>query len=291
VVAAPAVAAPKSALGRDVFEAGATYADRWELDDAHQRGKFLIRPYKPVYVLPVVFSNKINRTPQSPTQSLPAGATLPLDDIESKFQLSLKTKLASGLINGHGDLWGAYTQSSRWQVYNGENSRPFRETNYEPEIMAIFGTDYPFLGLRGKLLGLSLNHQSNGRADPLSRSWNRVIGMAGFEQGDWSLMVRPWWRIPEKLAVDNNPDIGDYLGRAEAVLTRRWGEQIVSLQMRHSLRSGSNSRGSAELEWAFPISGNLRGQVQLFHGYGESLIDYNWTQTRLGLGVSLVEWR
>jgi len=115
--------------------------------------------------------------------------------------------------------------------------------------------------------------------------------MAGFEQGDWSLMVRPWWRIPEKASVDNNPGIGDYLGRAEAVLTRRWGEQILSLQVRHSLRSGSNSRGSGQVDWAYPITGNLRGHLQVFSGYGERLIDYNFKQTRLGVGVVLVEWR
>ncbi|MBC7480775.1 MAG: phospholipase A [Rhizobacter sp.] len=44
----------------------------------------------------------------------------------------------------------------------------------------------------------------------------------------------------------------------------------------------SNSRGSAGLDRAFPITGNLKGQVQLFCGYGESLNDYRFRQTRVG---------
>lgn len=179
----------------------------------------------------------------------------------------------------------------RWQVYNADLSRSLRETNYEPEAMLVFRSDFQLPGLHGRMLGLGLNHQSNGRAQPLSRSWNRVIAMAGFEQGDWTLTLRPWWRIPESSGNDDNADIEDHLGRGEAVVSKRWGQNLISLQLRHSLRSGTNSRGSVELDWAFPISGNLKGQLQLFSGYGESLIDYNFRQTRVGVGVSLVEWR
>ena len=305
VVAAPAAAeaaaaaagavttAPVVTAGgrRDGNPVGSGLVERWELEPGQRLGRFLPQPYKPVYLLPVVVSNRVNTSPTSPNAANQAPMDLPIDRVEAKFQLSLKTKLVEGLFNGNGDVWVAYTQSSRWQVYNAENSRPFRETDYEPEAMLVFATDYKLLGLNGRLLGLSLAHQSNGRADPLSRSWNRVIGMIGFEQGSWSLMLRPWWRIPETAASDNNADIEDHVGRGEAVLARRWGDHIVSLQLRHSLRSGDRSHGSGELEYAFPISGNLRGHLQLFSGYGESLIDYNFRQSRLGLGVSLVEWR
>jgi phospholipase A1 len=270
---------------------GARLTDRWELDPGQTRGTFLPRPYKPVYVLPLVHANAVNRQPTSGNPATSAATVAPLQSTEMEFQLSVKAKLAEGLLFGYGDVWAGYTQSSRWQVYNADLSRPFRETNYEPEAMLVFGTDYKLLGLHGRMLGLGINHQSNGRGQPLSRSWNRVIAMAGFEEGDWTLMFRPWWRIPESKGVDDNPDIANNLGRAEAVISKRWGRSLVSLQLRHSLRSGSNSRGSAELDWAFPIDGNLKGQVQLFSGYGESLIDYNFRQTRVGLGVSLVEWR
>jgi len=79
----------------------------------------------------------------------------------------------------------------------------------------------------------------------LSRSWNRLIAMAGFEEGDWTLVFRPWWRVPESAGVDDNPDIDNKLGWAEAMISKRRAGSLVSLQLRHSLRSGSTAHGSA----------------------------------------------
>ena len=48
--------------------------------------------------------------------------------------------------------------------------------------------------------------------------------------------------------------------------------------------------GSIQLNYVFPIKGHLRGQVQLFDGYGETMIDYNHRQTTLGIGISFADW-
>jgi len=289
--AVPTSPVPSAAAAAPLQTAAGTMTDRWELQPGESRGTFLLRPYKPVYVLPVVVADGVNRSPATGNPNTTVPVTVPLDRTEAKFQLSMKTKLAQGLLGDTGDIWAGYTQTSRWQVYNSALSRPFRETNYEPEVMFVARTPYSLWGWQGRFAGLSFNHQSNGRSEPLSRSWNRVIAMAGLERGPWGLQLQHWWRVKEASEVDNNPNIQDFIGRAEMLLTHRWNGHLLSLQLRHSLRSDTRSRGSAEVEWAFPLAGNLRGRLQLFSGHGESLIDYNFRQTRIGLGVSLVEWQ
>ena len=72
---------------------------------------------------------------------------LVLRPIEVKYQLSLKAKLWEDLLGTPLRVWGGYTQSSRWQVYNGRESRPFRETNYEPEVIFAWPLDHYAVGL------------------------------------------------------------------------------------------------------------------------------------------------
>jgi phospholipase A1 len=271
---------------------GTSLGERWELDPGNKQGRFALRPYKPTYVLPVHWTDNVNVQPVSEGAGNSVPVPLPLDSVSAVFQLSLKAKLWETVGGANVDVWAGYTQVSHWQVYNKELSRPFRETNYEPEVFAIWGFDQPmFLGWRARFLGLGLNHQSNGRSLPLSRSWNRIIAQAAFENGDWSVQLRPWWRISEDLDVDDNPGIEDYVGRGEVIVVRRIGGQQVSLQVRHSLRGGDASRGSVRLDWALPVSSYLKAHLQLFSGYGETMIDYNHRQTTVGLGISLIEWQ
>jgi len=263
---------------------------RWELSPETKLGTFNVRGYKPVYLLPVFATSNQNERPQSPNPLNTVGTPERLDNVEAKFQLSLKTKVWQGVFGDEGDLWLGYTQSSRWQVYNSRLSRPFRETNYEPEALLVFDTNYQLFGWDGRLLGIGVNHQSNGRSNPLSRSWNRVVANVGFERGDWTVMLRPWWRIPEGGSDDNNPDISDYMGRGEVQIVREWNGQEFGMLLRHSFRGGARSHGAGQFTWSFPLAGNLRGYMELFKGYGESLIDYNHNATYLGVGVSLLDW-
>jgi len=186
---------------------------------------------------------------------------------ELKFQLSFKSRAVKNLFGDKigGDLWIGYTQSSRWQLYSANISRPFRETNYEP-------------------------HESNGRSNPFSRSWNRVVLQFGWERPSWSIIVRPWWRLPEDRIEDNNPGIEDYVGRVELLNMFSKGRHTMRLLAKHSLRTGNRNRGSVRFDYAFQLLDNLQLQAQVFHGYGENLIDFNHKQTTFGLGISLLHW-
>ena len=268
---------------------GSLLDSRWELAKDSKLGVFQMRAYKPVYLFPAFWTNNVNETPSSPNPDNTVETPQELTSVEAKFQLSFKTKFAENLFGDNGDLWGAYTQSSRWQVYNGEESRPFRETNYEPEVMLVFRNNYSLFGWKGRMTGIGINHQSNGRSDPLSRSWNRVVLNVGLDRENWAFVVRPWWRISDG-NDDDNPDIANYIGRGDAMLVYSKNGQEVSLVGRHSLRGGDDSHGSLQLDWGFPIDHTLRGHLQLFHGSGESLIDYNHKATYVGLGISLLEW-
>ncbi|MEO8631497.1 MAG: phospholipase A, partial [Betaproteobacteria bacterium] len=250
----------------------------WELDPGTTSGLFKLQAHKQNYLLPVRWSSSVNDAPFRPIIAQSNSPNLGLDAAEAKFQISLKAKAAEGLFGGRADVWLAYTQQSHWQVYNPQGSRPFRETDYEPEAMMVVHTDYDLLGLRGRFVNFGLVHQSNGRTDPLSRSWNRAYAQVGFERGDFALLIRPWYRFREGADTDNNPDITSYIGRGDVLAVYKYGRQEFSLLARSTFNL-KEPRGSAQFDWSFPLAGRLKGYFQLFNGYGESLIDYNWRQT------------
>ncbi len=262
---------------------------RWELDTTASRGTFLITPYKPIYMLPFRLTNRANDAPYSgndlPTYAAPV---TDLNNAELKFQISFKTKIFQGLLWNRMDVWGAYTQVAEWQIYNEKLSRPFREINYEPEIILNFPLHFKIFGFNARMAGVAYNHQSNGKGLPYSRSWNRVIFHAGFEREDWSIMLRPWIKLADK--KEDNPDISKFIGRGDANIVYTHKDNVFSLLATHNLAIKGKVRGNLTFSWSTPIKGNLKGYLQASHGYGETLIDYNYKQTTIGVGVSLVEW-
>lgn len=262
-------------------------AKRWQLVAQTDRGPFVITPYRPTYILPLSYVGRRNTEPFQAT----FGADEPYDPIEAKFQLSFMSKLWPELLDPRGDLWFAYTQQSFWQAYNGDASAPFRETNYEPELIYSWKTNVKTFGLNSRLLNVSLDHQSNGRDDPVSRSWNRVIASALFDRGDdFALGLKGWWRLPEDAEKDDNPDIEDYVGRAELWTFWTAGRNHYAVMLRNNLDLG-DPRGALQLDWSIPLGHSpVRGYVQYFHGYGDGLIDYDFIANRLSLGFLLTDW-
>lgn len=266
-------------------------ADEWALDRRNLPATQLL-PYRPTYVIFRV-TNDANDEPTGVTEPLN------LDDGEMKFQLSLRGEVVSPAQferfgSGRFRLWLAYTQQSNWQAFNTEESRPFRDTNYEPEAVLTYDMredrhqDAP-VSLRPALLNFGLVHQSNGRSEPLSRSWWRLYLQGGWQLGWGSLLARGWHTFRDDGWEEDNPDINDYMGRADLMFRSKAGGWFALL--RSNLRGHSQHRGFVQVDWRSPWSPfNIPLHVQFTHGYGESLLDYNHKQTTFGVGVAFWDW-
>ena len=297
------------AISRPYEQSGYTnsyLARSWKLGQGASPRTGLIEEYRPTYFLFWRKSNDPNVLPASPAAGHEPAAPLSLDASEAKFQVSFKTELMRSkavpveTANEYGfrsvRLWAAYTQQSSWQWFNARSSRPFRETNYEPELIATFDRHVGSSGL--KLVNVGLVHQSNGRDDPFSRSWNRAYVQGGWEWPTYriSLLGRVWTRL-DSGRNDDNPDIIKYLGHGDVVA--RWESQEncavdpanEGCHRVWALLRPNPGRGFLQIDWATAWRiGLARLHVQVTTGYGESLIDYNHSQTTIGFGLSAGDW-
>lgn len=194
----------------------------------------------------------------------------------------------------------AYTQKSFWQAYNEEESNPFRETSYNPEIFyrIIPGDDrLQFLG-SGPIMSnigfdMGFEHESNGQDMPDSRSWNRAYLTPFYAGGDLLIWLKLWYITedskkdsPDGVKGSDNPDIADYMGYSEFNIKYQFaGDQLIHLMARGNMREG---KGAGYLTWSIPVTKDgVFFMVQAFHGYGDSLIDYDRSITRVGAGFML----
>ncbi|WP_197490440.1 phospholipase A [Halothiobacillus diazotrophicus] len=245
---------------------------------------FLIRAFKPNYMLVASYTpTRLDRPVYdfSPQQ------------VEAKFQLSFQFDWWDQPFGKDTAFYFGYTQLSFWQLYNSEllgshASAPFRETNYEPEIGLDMTTHHRLGDMDFRKLRFSFIHQSNGQGGERSRSWNRLAVQSVFGAGNLAGAIRAWYRLPESRATDDNPDITDYLGYGDLTLAYKIKDATLSATLRNNLRR--NNRGSIEINYSQPLNKHIRGYVQYFNGYGESLIDYNRSISRFGIGVALTDW-
>ncbi len=282
-------AAPKglpgaAAEGDGEKEKPSYFTTLWFLDEASRAGKSWITFHRPNYAL--VFS--YNTSPNlAPLQQADPAKTLVKPEIA--FQLSFKAKLWQDILGQPVDLWVGYTQRSFWQLYNFDDSSPFRETDYEPEVLFNVRTRVDFLGLRARFVQFGFNHQSNGQSEPLSRSWNRIVANVGLERGRLSLLLKGWVRLGERAVDDDNPGIVHYLGCGEFWAYYFLKRHRITVMLRDNLNFREN-RGAVQLEWTFPLFADVAGYVQYYLGYGESMLDYDHRVHRIGIGFAFKDW-
>ncbi|MEZ5357706.1 MAG: phospholipase A [Candidatus Zixiibacteriota bacterium] len=223
--------------------------------------------HKEMFMLPVTFSDEYY------------GART-----EAVFQISAKHRIFDLPI------YFAYTQISFWQAYDHKNSAPFRETNYNPEF---FYRTKKF-SFHGGQIGadIGFEHESNGQKPPISRSWNLLYICPYFANTNVLLYIKFRYRIPEddkefpeEAVGDDNPDITDYLGYNDLhLLLRTYQRHILHLMVRGNLSTGN---GGVILTYSVPVPKSHMSffTIRVSHGYGESLVDYNKSLTRIGLGI------
>ncbi|RUO73598.1 phospholipase A [Idiomarina seosinensis] len=260
---------------------------RVQSEEVTQFDPYVLTPHRRNYMLPVLSSNNINRIQYAELEGYRGN----LEDYEAKFQMSFKVPFNKESLLFEGDkLFFGFTVQSWWQIYSDNISKPFRETNYMPEFFYATPTGWHPLGTNTALV-FGAEHLSNGRSQPLSRSWNRFYAQLIVEKGDFVFSVKPWIRLQEdaksdplEASGDDNPNIEDYVGNYEFSTAYSDGDFEYIFRLKHAIETG---RGSAELNWTFPLWGKFIGYTSLFTGYGESLIDYNHKQTRFGIGIAL----
>ena len=306
VIPAEKAAAKEPVEEKKVISVMEKYWDM-SLDPNKERNIFVLWPYRPCFFLPLAYNSSPN---QDTDLDFDPKAKSQYNEV--KFQLSFKFKIWRDIVRNSEikdiiekstgirgvDIWVAYTQQSFWQLYNSAFSAPFRDTNYEPELLFNFRMqrEIPYLmGTKLQFINVGFNHQSNGRSEPLSRSWNRIVANFGLEKDNFSLLLKTWYRLPENEINDDNPDITRYTGYGELWGTLYWRNQRFAVMLRNNLRS--DNLGAIQLDWSMPLStinDNLAKKislyVQYFNGYGESLLDYNTSVNRISAGFMLADW-
>ncbi|MDH4224635.1 MAG: phospholipase A [Deltaproteobacteria bacterium] len=219
---------------------------------------------------------------------------------EAVFQISLKKRARDDF-----PLYLAYTQKSFWQVYDDHHSRPFRETNYNPEVFVEPAWED---GTIGWSLRLGVEHESNGQSGDQSRSWNRYYVWPQMAVPDWwglTTSLKVWNRFQEEKKKppadsfgDDNPRILDLLGYAEWRISLEGtsgqsdntGDAPLGHRLDVMVRKGAQDpHGTWQVDYRFNMPTLNRGMyvhLQYFEGYGNSLIDFDKRIKRAGIGFS-----
>jgi len=216
-------------------------------------------------------------------------------NVDSRFQLSFKYRpfdpgaRVAQYFPALSNLYFGYTQTTLWDV--DADSSTFKDTSYRPSLYYKWldsGRNIPAAEWH-----LGVEHESNGQDGVDSRSIN-----IAFVRPSWHLDLANGRRLTlspklyHYLEKSDNSDIHRYRGYVD--WQARYGREdgaILSALYRH----GSGGYLSGQLDLSYPISDKLFGRtgtfihLQLFNGYGETLIDYNRhkdLQLRLGLSLA-----
>ena len=206
---------------------------------------------------------------------------------DTKIQFSFKVQFFQRF-----NLYLAYTQLVMWDAF--KVSSPVRDINYDPEIFyRIFikkdSNRWIDLGF--------IEHESNGLTGATSRSWNRIYVLYHSTQ-KLSEHIKLPWSIKGWIPSYQNPtdrDIPKYRGMWELQVTLTdflgsfFGDNDLLLRLYPGGKYYTNPlAGGQELTLRSKATIKALSPVvvfQLFHGYGENMLDYQHDRFGIRIGI------
>ncbi|MDR1746717.1 MAG: phospholipase A [Tannerella sp.] len=210
---------------------------------------------------------------------IPIGSKIQAANSNVKFQLSVSQKLTRSVLPFDTYLFIQFTQKTIWNVL--EESLPMHDMNFNPGI----GLGHLIIH-KNKYIGhayLLVEHESNGKDNESSRSWNRIaLGANLLASKNTEVRMKAWVPIVDG---ENNRDITRYAGLAQFTWSyylpnRRLNAALITTWRSHSF----NFNTQWELSYKFGNNNNQYLFLQYYNGYGENLLDYNIYHSVLRFG-------
>lgn len=198
------------------------------------------------------------------------------------FQISVRQRLTKSVLPFKTFAYLTYTQKSFWDIY--AESSPFRDTNYNPGL----GLG-KYLIYNNKLVGaafVQLKHESNGRDQYDSRSWNYLsLSMKYYVNPRLNISGEVWAPYVDG---GNNKDLLDYKGLGYISINYISNKHKWWLSADVNPKKGFGNFNTT-LSAAFRVSerSNQYLFARFFQGYGESLIDYNKYAMNIRIGICI----
>lgn len=260
-------------------------ADIKSIYDRLHSSRFSLLPHRETFLLPFVYNTRPHEGLYDELKSAdPDGRGDYYRKSEAEFQISFAVPVIRKLNKQQWDVLVAYTHHSWWQVYNSGWSKPFRETNYMPEVFSrfVFGKNKRIGPVELFAVDVGYVHESNGQARLLSRSWDRIFFRGMFQARGLNLILSGWSRLSDSSKTDDNPDIYDYRGLGEIELFQKIGKHTLGLKSPLFAH-----HDSYDFRYYYPLRTGLKWFVSYRVGYGHSLIEYDKRTERIGVGVTL----
>ena len=198
-----------------------------------------------------------------------------------KFQVSISQRLTKSTLPFNTYLFLFYNQKVFWHVF--ENSMPVHDFNFNPGIGVS-----KLLIAKDRVIGkasLLIEHESNGRDNDNSRSWNK-ISLCG------SIYISPQFMIHAKYWIpivdgQHNRDILRYCGIFQNGLQVMSNDKKYGMAITLVKRQGWNLNFNTivELNYRLFKKDNQYMFLQYYNGYGDNLLDYNKFHSRLRFGI------